>query len=491
MKIQGLVRGLAAALAIASLNAAGQQAGTLPPSVTGALRGAGIPPGSVAVAVQALDAPRPLLAVNADTPMNPASTMKLVTTFAGLELLGPAYRWRTDAFITAPINEGALTGDLVLKGRGDPKLALEDVWRLMRELRARGLREIRGNLVLDRSYFATGPYDPAAFDGDGLAPYNVGADALLLNFKAVRLQFLPDPVHGTVRVVAEPKVLDLVNVLRLASGACGDWREKVHADFQTQASPVRALFTGTYPAACGEQDWHVAPLQADAYADGLFRQLWGELGGTLAGVTRDGPVPPQATALATLESPTLAEIVRDINKFSNNVMARQLYLTIAAVQSGEPGTEAKARAAIRAWLAGRGLDFPELVMENGAGLSRVDRISARSLSTLLVAAYRSAVMPELMASLPLVAVDGTMRKRLKGGGVAGHAHIKTGSLSDARAIAGYVLARDGRRYAVTMLVNHPNAGLARPAQDALLNWVYGQTGRGLDSTSASQPRMTR
>jgi D-alanyl-D-alanine carboxypeptidase/D-alanyl-D-alanine-endopeptidase (penicillin-binding protein 4) len=153
-------------------------------------------------------------------------------------------------------------------------------------------------------------------------------------------------------------------------------------------------------------------------------------------------------------------------------MARQLYLSIAADQAGAPATTDKAQSAIKAWLATKGLAFPELVIENGAGLSRIDRISAQNLTTLLLAAFRSPVMPELAASLPLVAVDGTMRRRLKNGSIAGQAHIKTGSLADVRAISGYALDRNGRRYALTMIVNHPNAQRAQPAQDALLNWIY-------------------
>ena len=165
-------------------------------------------------------------------------------------------------------------------------------------------------------------------------------------------------------------------------------------------------------------------------------------------------------------------MVRDINKFSNNVMARQLYLTIAADQAGVPASTANGQRAIKAWLARKGIDVPELVIENGSGLSRIERISAQSLTTLLVAAFRSPVMPELVASLPLIAVDGTMRRRMKSESIAGQAHIKTGSLSDVRAIAGYVLDRNGRRYAVSMIVNHANAQQSQAAQDALLNWVY-------------------
>jgi len=187
---------------------------------------------------------------------------------------------------------------------------------------------------------------------------------------------------------------------------------------------------------------------------------------------REGNVSPAARLIYVHESQPLGELVRDINKFSNNVMARQLFLTLGAVGAGAPATAEKANRAVRQWLSGKGLNFPELVLENGSGLSRVERIGAKSLGQVLLAAYQSPVMPELMASLPLAAVDGTMKKRLSGAEVAGQAHIKTGSLSGVRAIGGYVLDAQGRRVVVVMMVNHANAASAQPVQDALLKWVY-------------------
>ena len=242
MQIQWLIRALLAfPLAVLAAEAP-------PPPVAQALRAAGIPTSAVGISIQEVGAPRPALSVNPTLPLNPASSMKLVTTFAGLELLGPAYRWRTEAFLGGTLREGALEGDLILKGTGDPKLNLEAFWMLLRDLRSRGLKDIRGDLVLDRSHYATGDYDAARFDGESLRPYNVGPDPLLLNFKSIRLLFSPDPERGAVRVTAEPRIVDTVSVVRLAEGVCGDWRERLKADFQPQASPPRALFTGTYPA---------------------------------------------------------------------------------------------------------------------------------------------------------------------------------------------------------------------------------------------------
>ncbi|HXF65896.1 MAG TPA: D-alanyl-D-alanine carboxypeptidase/D-alanyl-D-alanine-endopeptidase [Burkholderiales bacterium] len=453
------------------------QSAALPAPVARALAAAGIPEAATAIYVHEVGAARPLLALGAERALNPASTIKVLTTYAALELLGPAYTWRTEAYAAGTLREEVLAGDLVLKGSGDPKLTLENFWLLLRSLRARGLREIRGDLVLDRSHFAAEEHDPARFDGDPTRPYNTGPDALLVNFKAVQLAFVPDLEARAVRILAEPRLqeVQIVNNLALdASGACGDWVGKLKLDASAGPAAARLAFGGTYAAACGERIRNYSVLGHVTYAGALFRELWRELGGAFSGTVREGAASPSARLIAAVSSPALAEIVRDINKHSNNVMARQLYLTLGAAGEGPPATGAKAERTLRRWLAAKGLVFPELVLENGSGLSRIERISARSLGQLLLAAFASPVMPELIASLPLVAVDGTMKKRLAGAEVAGQAHIKTGSLAGVRSMAGYVLDAQGRRVAVVLIVNHPNATNAsvQPVQDALLKWVY-------------------
>jgi len=464
----------AAALMLAALFTA-PALSQVPEPVARALARAGIPEGATALYVHEIGAARPVLAAGADRPMNPASTIKLLTTYAALELLGPAYTWTTEAYAAGALKDGVLAGDLVLRGQGDPKMTLENFWLLLRSLRARGLRDIRGDLVIDRSYFAVAPFDPARFDEQPTRPYNTGPDAMLVNFKAVRLQFLPDLETRTVRIVTEPQLpqVQVVNNLAFdATGLCGDWIGKVKLDSQGNADAARLVFNGVYPANCGERGRNFSVLGHTQYVLALFRELWRELGGTLQGAVRNGTVPPEGRLLTTLQSPALSEVVRDINKYSNNVMARQLYLTLGAAGAGAPAAPEKSDRVIRQWLAGKGLTFPELALENGSGLSRVERITARNLGELLVAAFKSPVMPELTASLPVAAVDGTMKKRLSGAEVAGQAHIKTGSLSGVRAIAGYVLDARGRRVSVVLIVNHANAGQAQPVQDAFLRWVH-------------------
>ncbi|MDO8959733.1 MAG: D-alanyl-D-alanine carboxypeptidase/D-alanyl-D-alanine-endopeptidase [Rhodocyclaceae bacterium] len=435
----------------------------VPPSVMQALKTAGIPEQAVAIVVRPVDGEKGVLRHRGDAPMNPASLMKLVTTFGALEILGPAHVWRTEILADSQPQNGVLAGDLYLRGSGDPKLTFDRLWLLLRELRGRGLREIRGNLVLDKSAFALVDHDPAAFDGKSLRPYNVGPDALLFNFATLHLTLVPE--NGTVRVLAEPLPADFEVVNRLQATdakACGEWRERLEA----KLLPGKVELSGPFPRVCGEKRWHLAGLPNGLLLQGVFTRLWRELGGEFAGQLRERPAPANAIALASSESPALGELVRDINKYSNNVMARQLFLKVGA------GETAAADRTLRSWLAQKGLDFPELVIDNGSGLSRRERISADNLARLLAAAWASPVMPELVASLPIAAIDGTTRKKFNGNGVAGQAHLKTGSLEGVRGIAGYLLDRNGRRHIVVFMVNHPNAGAAQPAFDALLEWLW-------------------
>jgi serine-type D-Ala-D-Ala carboxypeptidase/endopeptidase (penicillin-binding protein 4) len=446
----------------------------LPPPVAAALANAGIPATAVGLYVQDVAADKALLTHNSERALNPASTMKIVTTYAALELLGPAYTWNTDVYAAGALANEVLAGDLVIKGYGDPKLTIENFWLMLRALRARGVRDIRGDLVLDRGFFRVDEYDPAAFDGEPLRPYNVGPDALLVNFKAITLTVIPEADSRSVRIVAEPAMreIQVVNALAYNDGACGEWLARIKIEAQVIGEAARLTLSGPYSRDCGERTRSFSLLGHRAYVGALFAQLWRELGGTFNGTVRDGAAPPGARLLTSTRSEALSEVVRDINKYSNNVMARQLFLTLGALGEGAPGTLDKARGVVRQWLAQKAMAAPELLIDNGSGLSRIERVSARTLGELLVAAYRSPVMPELAASLPVVAADGTMRRRLNNADVAGQAHIKTGSLAGVRAIGGYVLDVRGRRVAVAFIVNHANAAGARDAQDALLRWVY-------------------
>lgn len=433
----------------------------LPPVLRQALREANLPESALNLAIVPLSGSAPRYH-EADVPANPASLMKLVTTYSALELLGPAYRWTTELRANVRPIEGVLNGDLYLKGYGDPKLTIERVWLLLRELRVAGINEIRGDLVLDRSYF-TLPPDRDRFNDDGdhpERPYLVEPDALMSNFKSLRLTVQDGGNAVLLRLDPPLPEVALENRAKVGpAGDCANWKTNFGLKVEDFGSRTRVLTEGSLPAGCsGER--HLAVLDHFTYTASLFRMLWRELGGTLNGSVREGVSPADSVVLAQSLSPELPLVLRDINKYSNNLMARQLYLTLGAafgLPEDGPDTASRAAAVVRRWLAGKNWNWPELVLENGSGLSRSERISARHLADLLVDAARGPWAAEFIASLPIVAVDGTMKKRLPGDVLAGEAHIKTGSLKDVRGLAGYVRDADGRLRVVVALLNHSRA----------------------------------
>ena len=480
-----LAAGLLAALASLAAGAQG-----LPPDVDALLARAKVPRESfAAVVVDAAPAMNgktaPLLSYRAASAMNPASVMKLITTYAGLELLGPAYIWPTPVYVDGTVAKGVLSGNLVIQGKGDPKLVMERLWLLLRRVQGLGIRSISGDIVLDRSAFAASTQNPADFDGEALRPYNVVPDALLVNFKAVAMTFVPNPGTGTASVSFDPPLasVQMQASVPLSAGAngaaladCGDYRAQLKPEF---ADPFRLAFGGSYPAACGEKTWAIAYPDPASYAARAVAGLWQEMGGKLGGRVREGLAPPGVKPAFEMESPPLAEVIRDINKYSNNVMAQQLFLTFSLQQPGGASNEAS-REVVRNWWQARfggqagGQDIP--VLDNGAGLSRLARVTPQALARMLQTAYVSGAMPELMASLPITGVDGTLR-RSKSRVSQGWTHLKSGSLRDSSALAGYVHTPSGRRLVVVAIVNHPNAAAARPALEALVDWAVKEGSR--------------
>src|SRR5450830_537720 len=404
--------------------------------------------------------------------MNPASVTKLITTEAALELLGPAFSWQTPVYLDGTVREGTLQGNLVIKGQGDPKLVLERLWLLLRRVQGLGIRQISGDIVLDHSAFELPAANPADFDGEPLKPYNAAADALLINFRSLVLTWVPDPAAGLARVQLDPPMagVQFSPTVPLLAGECGDWRSQLKAQL---ADPNRLSFAGGYPASCGERSWPLAYAEPASYNARALEGLWKDMGGRLGGQVRDGLVPAGLQPLFSLASPPLAEVIRDINKYSNNVMAQQLFLTLSLNAQGQ-ATRAASRDVVQRWWQARisATDVPTL--DNGAGLSREARISAQALARLLQTAYTSPLMTELMSSLPIAGVDGTLKRSQAQS--SGRAHLKTGSLRGVVAVAGYVHANSGRRYVLVALINHPNANAARPALEALLDWTVRDNG---------------
>ena len=451
----------------------------LPPEVEQALRARKVPGTSLSVYVREVGREEPLVSYNSAVPRNPASTMKVLTTIAALDRLGPAYAWRTRAYGTGPVRAQVLEGDLVLVGGGDPFLTADRFWSFVSGLRQAGVQRVAGDVVIDNTYFAPQGDDRAAFDNRPFNTYNVLPDALLVNFQTVTVSAVPDVATDSVRASANPwpANLSIDNAVRLDPGPCRRGAGGIQLTMPDGALGNRIALSGRYAAGCGQFMVSRAVMKAPDYAYGVFRTLWQQSGGTIGGGMRLGTLPADATLLYTQESLTLAEIIRLVNKYSSNSMARAVYLTLAAEKyPGQPATTAAAREAIDDFLAAHGIVIPDLTIENGSGLSRNERITAAGLADVLLAAWQGQYMPEFAASLPLSATDGTLKRRFRADGMQGRLRMKTGTLQDVAALAGYVSAASGRTFVTVVILNHPlaGAGAGEAVQSALVEWVFGQ-----------------
>jgi D-alanyl-D-alanine carboxypeptidase/D-alanyl-D-alanine-endopeptidase (penicillin-binding protein 4) len=448
-------------------------AGGLPPAVTRTLAAQGLPESALSVVILDPGAGRVLLSELPDTPRSPASTIKTVTTFAALDMLGPTFTWHTRAAIRGTIRAGVLDGDLILQGGGDPYITLERWWSFAQNLRAKGLRSIRGDIVIDDTAFALPPEDPGAFDGKPNRSYNVLPYALMVNFQSVEFNVDANADTRQVDISSTPAPFNLVvdNHVRFAPGRCSSANARVDFKVASEAWD-RVEFSGALSPDCTGRSFSRVLLKPAAYAFGTFVQLWRELGGEFAGKLRIEPSPADAQPYLTFDSLSLAEIIRLTNKFSSNLMARHLLLTIGSERFGAPATLEKGAAAMAEWGAQRGLDLQGLDIDNGSGLSRSTHISVMQMARILGAACRSRFAPEFMASLPLAGLDGTLRSRMKSS-PAGAVRLKTGHIDGVSGVAGYVSSADGKVYVLVSLINHPRAdiGAAEPVHAALVAWM--------------------
>jgi serine-type D-Ala-D-Ala carboxypeptidase/endopeptidase (penicillin-binding protein 4) len=445
----------------------------VPASITQVIAAQRLPPGAVSFVVVDMDSGRVVLGQNTETPRSPASTIKVVTTFAALDLLGPSYTWHTRASIRGVLDDGVLDGDLILQGGGDPYMTLERWWSFAHALRAKGLRAIHGDIVIDDTAFSLPPEDPAEFDGRPNRSYNVLPDALMVNFQSIEFRVAPNPDARRIDVTASPAPPNLAieNHVRFAAGRCGG--EAGRVDFKVDsASWDRVVFSGALSPHCAERSFTRVLLRPATYAFGTFVELWHELGGEFSGKLRLESAPVDAQLLLSFDSLTLGEIVRLTNKFSSNLMARHLLLTMGEEHLGGPATLEKGAAAMGDWGRERGLDLQGMDIDNGSGLSRSTHISVLQMAQVLRAAYRSRYAPEFIASLPLAGVDGTLRSRMKTT-AAGSVRLKTGHLDGVSGVAGYVTTASGKTYVLVSLVNNTRAdfGNGEPVHGALVTWM--------------------
>ena len=494
---------------------------TLPAAVAEALQRAKVPADALAAIVMPVTAGAARWQVQADRAMQPASTMKLVTSIVALDRLGPNHRGFTELLTQAPQQGDVLAGDLVLRGGADPELGLPQLWGLLAELRWQGIREIAGDIVLDRSLFraAPGPNAPA-FDAWPEFAYNGVPDALQLNHNLMGLEITSeDPTRpGSVVARAWPPLPGLeidASAMRLNDRPCREWNDDwIIPPMLVEPAPgqLRISLRGGFPKACSQRS-ALALIDRQALAERHLRWVWQGLGGEWRGQLREsgapliaplgaaaqaapstlpdappanwlapgvalagtpGVTPPGLRVLSRRLARPWGETLRMMNKHSDNANSRLLYLSLGlGAMADQPAvsTAELASRSVQAWMAERRIASAGLVMDNGSGLSRSERISPRQLALMLQAAHNGRWASELMMSLPVAGVDGSMRRRLKTSPAAGWARLKGGTLKNVTALAGYVPDGQGRWWVLAAMINHDQAAAARPALDALVDWV--------------------
>ena len=457
----------------------GPPAPALPPAVRAALLKAGVPEDAMAAVALPLGHSGTPWQWRADVAMQPASTMKLLTSIVALDRLGPNHRSSTELRSAAPLNAGVLQGDLVLKGGADPELGLPQFWQMLVDLKQAGVTRIEGDLLLDRTLFRPARMDIGVppFDDEMEFQYNVIPDALELAGNLLPLEIRSGP--GGLRASSVPALdgVDFVTGgMAVVDAPCKDW-DQVWKPAVVQREPgvagrTRIELQGGFPANCIRRT-ELNLLDRTDLADRLFRSLWQGLGGTWTGQAREAaaPEPERTRTLVRRVSRPWGEVLRPMMKTSDNPVTRMLFLQLGVpfmAANAQATTAELASAAVRSWLVEHHIDIAGLVLDNGSGLSRSERITPRQLASMLAVAWQGPRAADLLMSLPVAGEDGSVRP-LKDSPAAGWARLKPGTLRNVVALAGYVRDEHGQPWAVAMMINHDDASKARPALLALVD----------------------
>ena len=466
----------------------------LPESVSLLLRSANIPEDAMGAIV--LRGNTTVLSHGAERSMQPASTMKLVTTAVGLEQLGPIFRGRTELRTNADVINGVLKGDLILRGGADTDFNADVLAHMLQTLRNQGIVKIKGDLILDRQLFQPARPDIGAppFDESAEFRYNVIPDALLLNTNLIDIDMSATERQLTLQMQPPLENVTITSDMKLVKGSCAKWEDGWRPpEYRRDAGgKLQVILHGTFPQNCSKAT-SINVLDRNDYADRLFRATWKRLGGTITGTVREAPLtglPPTAEPVGTRlladhVARALPEVLRDINKTSDNTLARTLFLSLGSLQSDgwlgsrpvamatPEDTATRARLVIQEWFQRHHIDTQGMLVDNGSGLSRTGRIAPAQMAGVLQAMQQSPWAPEFQSSLPIVALDGTMRKRLLNSPAAARARIKTGTLKNVVAIAGYVPDANNQQCVVVAMINSDlvGNGNGRAAVDALIEWV--------------------
>jgi len=441
-----------AAGSIGSIPIAESAAGhPLKQSIDAVLHGGDMAGCAVGMRVVDADTGHVLFDHDADRPLKPASNMKVMTSAAALSLLRPEYVFNTEFYASARPVDGVVAGDLYIKGYGSPSLSGEQWWLMAREIRARGVTRIEGDLVGDDTYFDAVERPEGWPSPTEDAFYNAPVSALSADYNAVTIVVRP------TREGSEPEVFltPFSSFFKVANKAMTRGsRSNLRVGRQFDGSQNTIVVEGNISARSAPSVSYRSVEQPTLYALAAFREAASKEGIVIKGLNRRGLTPDRAVKIYEHESRPLSDLVRIMNKLSNNYMAESFLKTLGAETAGPPGTSLKGALAISAFLEGLGVDTSRLKLTDGSGLSHANRLTAASLASLLVAMYGDfESYPEFMSSLAVGGVDGTLDRRMVGGPAQRRIRAKTGHLNGVSALSGYAFSQQGRVLAFSILVN--------------------------------------
>ena len=436
----------------------------------------------IGIAVTDLTTGELLFAHAGDEKLNLASNTKLLTSVAALGTLGNGFRWRTAVLADKqPDDAGVIEGDLYLRGRGDPLLTAAHLDELAAELAARGVRTIEGRLVLDATYFDS-VVEPPHFDEQPKERSGFRAPVASLGVarSAVTLTVIAD-LGGGATVELEPDAGDYISIVKREVTSVTEGRTRLRVETKRPATPNKIEYEVTGQIRTGEGSWDFRRRVDDParFAGEVFRAAL-----TAHGITirqrqiAMGTAPLIAKQLAVHDSLPLADVVRFMNKLSDNYVAESVLKTVGAearAAAGAPGpaTWADGTAAVSAYLATIGLPAGSYRADNGSGLFASTDVTAKQMVTLLAAAHADyRIGPDLLASLPIGGGDGTLARRFHGTPAKGRVRAKTGTLDKVITLAGYVAVDSGKPLAFAILLNDVPAGqrsIGRAAIDDIVN----------------------
>jgi len=373
-----------------------------------------------------------LFAHNAATLFNPASNTKMLTTAAAIAYLGGDFRYHTALYGPAPDEDGVIHGDVVLRGSGDPSLSTSDVAEIARNLAARGVVKIDGDLYGDPRF-----HDRAHA---GESDEGVGEGALILNRNTYGVRVRPGDVGHGALVSVEPHA-EFFGVENQATTVRGK-RSRLRIDSYRKDDRVIVTVRGRIADTRG--DYVDVRRLADGalFSASVLRTALGDFGIELTGQVHTGAI-SAAQLLAEHRSPPLSDVCRISNKPSNNFVAEAIYKTLGGELYGLPGTLAKGTRAVMDYLGAVGIKPGTYRIVNGSGLTHENRITPSDLAALLRTIYFDlAVAPDFLTSLAIAGIDGTIRNRFLGTEAIGLVRAKTGTLSSVSALSGYVGDKD-------------------------------------------------